>query len=380
MRCRGRRRARLGAAWTAGLLVLGACTAAQPIDAPAAAPSTSQAVPATVTVVATGDVLIHQGGSMVRAAAAAGRAASTGYDFGAVLAEVAPVIRAADLAVCHLETPVAGPEGPFTGYPSFSVQPQILDALVDAGYDTCSTASNHSLDAGFDGLVRTLDALDARGLGHTGTFRTEAAARTPHLVDVAGVRVAQLSWTYGLNGIREPAGRSWAVNDFDPGGPDVTGILADAAAARRAGAEIVLVGLHCCTEYDPEPSATQDAVAAALLGSPDVDLVLGHHAHVVQPLERIGDEWVAHGLGNHVAQQVTRGGTYDSVMARFTFTRGPDGRFAATAAEALPTRIRADDSGLVVVRTRPGDPSYERVAATLDARGAVAAGLTVGGE
>ena len=96
-------------------------------------------------------------------AAAAARAQGTDYDFSGVFAAVAPIISGVDLAICHLETPLAPPEGPFEGYPTFAVQPQIVDALAGAGYDTCSTASNHALDAGFAGLVRTLNTLDAGG-------------------------------------------------------------------------------------------------------------------------------------------------------------------------------------------------------------------------
>ena len=112
-------------------------------------------------------------------AAATGKMNGTGYDFRDVFTAVAPMIRAADLAICHLETPVADPGGPFAGYPAFDVQPQIIDALEDAGYDTCSTSSNHALDAGFDGLVRTLNTLDAHGVGHTGTFRSQPERETP---------------------------------------------------------------------------------------------------------------------------------------------------------------------------------------------------------
>lgn len=114
-----------------------------------------------------------------RWAPTAGRANSTGYDFSGVFAPVAGLIKGADLAVCHLETPVADAAGPFRGYPLFTVQPQIIDALAGVGYDSFSTASNHSLDAGFDGVQRTLDKLDSRHLGHTGTFRTLAESRTP---------------------------------------------------------------------------------------------------------------------------------------------------------------------------------------------------------
>jgi poly-gamma-glutamate synthesis protein (capsule biosynthesis protein) len=193
---------------------------------------------------------------------------------------------------------------------------------------------------------------------------------------VDGVRVAHLSWTYGLNGIPEPAGQPWAVNDFDPTGPQVDGILAEAARARAAGAEVVIASVHCCTEYQHDPSPAQTAIAAALLASPDIDLVLGHHAHVVQPFERINGEWVAYGLGNHIAQQA-RPVTYDSVIARFTFTRGPDGRYAVSTAEAIPTHIQPAGDGLAVVPTRPGDPVYQRVSEVLTRRGAADAGLAI---
>lgn len=364
-------------------LVLSACASTSDradVSAPATG-AVDPVVPTSITLVATGDVLVHQSSTLTRSAASAGRASGVGYDFRPVFAELTPVISAADVAVCHLETPVAPPGGPFTGYPLFAAQPQILDALDAAGYDTCSTASNHSIDAGFDGVVRTLDALDARGIGHTGTFRTESESRTPHLLDVGGVRIAQIAWTFSLNGLREPADRPWLVNDFDgtdpQSPPDMAGVLADAAAARRAGADLVVASIHCCSEYDHDPAPAQRATAEALLGSPDVDLVLGHHAHVVQPVEMIAGKWVAYGLGNHLAQQRTPAAASDSVVARFTITRHPDGRVAVTAAEALPTRIRTDAAGVAIVRTYPGDPSFERVADVLGRRGGIEAGLRV---
>jgi poly-gamma-glutamate synthesis protein (capsule biosynthesis protein) len=350
---------------------------AQPGTAPAIAVPTSISAQAdSFTVIATGDVLIHQGGPLVRSAAATGTSNGTGYDFRGVFTAVAPMIRAADLAICHLETPVADPRGPFTGYPAFDVQPQIIDALEDAGYDTCSTASNHSMDAGFDGLVRTLNTLDAHGIGHTGTYRTQPERQTPHIVNVHGVRVAHIAWTFGLNGIPEPPGKPWAVNVFDPRRPTVEGMLADAGAARRAGADVVIASVHCCTEYRADPAPAQLKIAAALLASSDVDLVIGHHAHVVQPLERINGKWVAYGLGNHIAEQPTEA-TNDSVITRFTFTRGSDNHFTTTAAEAIPTRIQRTNNGVVVAPTTPGDASYRRVVQVLERRGAADAGLVI---
>jgi poly-gamma-glutamate synthesis protein (capsule biosynthesis protein) len=352
-------------------LFLCACTGAEPAAAPAgSSASVPPAVPESFTLVATGDVLIHQD----RALTAGALQDDGSYDFSAVLAPVAPLIGDADLAVCHLETPVAPQGGPYRGYPSFAVQPEIVHALAGAGYDLCSTASNHSLDDGTDGLVRTLDALDAAGIAHTGTYRTEAESRRPTIVDAGGVRVGHVAATYGLNGAPPPADRGWSVDVTDV--PDVAGLLAAAARAKAAGAEVVVASLHCCLEYDNDPTDAQVAAVRALLASPDIDLVLGHHAHVVQAFELIAGEWAAYGLGNSIAEHATPGyPTEDSVMARFTFTRGVDGRFTVTAAEAVPLQIVV---GADEVTLQPaGSATFDRVAGVLDRRGAGAAGLDI---
>ena len=355
--------------WPAGLLsvlLLAAC--ADPAPA-APRPSASAAVPQSFTLVATGDVLIHQDLELT-----AGALQDDGsYDFPAVLAPVAPMIRAADLAICHLETPVAPPGGPYRGYPSFAVQPEIVDALAGAGYDVCSTASNHSLDDGAAGLARTLDTLDAAGIAHTGTYRTEADSRQPTIVDVHGIKVGHVAATYGLNGGGPPADRPWEVAVAPV--PEVDGMLAAAARAKAAGADVVVASLHCCVEYDHDPTAAQVAAVRTLLASPDIDLVLGHHAHVVQPFERIGGEWVAYGLGNFVAEMAKEGDPYDEVAARFTFTRGAGGRFTVTKAEAVPLRVDVLGGH---VRVDPADSAaFQRVAEVLGRRGAVAAGLDI---
>jgi poly-gamma-glutamate synthesis protein (capsule biosynthesis protein) len=339
-----------------------------PAPPPAAAPSTPSP-PESFTLVATGDVLIHQDLELTAGA----QLADGSYDFTPVLAPVAPIVRDADLAICHLETPVAPPGGPYRGYPSFDVQPEIVDALAGAGYDLCSTASNHSLDDGTGGLVRTLDALDAAGIAHTGTYRTQADSLQQTIVDVDGFVVGHVAATYGLNGGGPPADRAWSVDVADV--PDVDGMLAAAARARAAGAEVVVASLHCCREYDHDPTDAQVAAVRTLLASPDIDLVLGHHAHVVQPFEKIDGEWVTYGLGNFVAEMARAGDPYDEVAARFTFTRGPDGRFGVTTAEAVPLHVDVLAGRVEVV---PADPAaFQRVAEVLGRRGAVEAGLAV---
>ncbi|MFZ1287861.1 MAG: CapA family protein, partial [Candidatus Phosphoribacter sp.] len=293
----------------------------------------------TVTVALTGDVLLHSGVTdQARKDAAANPAqASNGLDYRQILAGAKPVVEAADVAICNLETPVAPPGGPYTSYPVFSVPQEILPALVDTGFDACTTASNHTVDKGFDGLKRTLDAMDAAGLKHDGSSRSQAEAQTPTILDAKGVKVALLAYAYGLNGFSLPAGKPWAVDMID-----VARILAEAKAARQAGAQIVLVALHSGAEYRVLPTDEQRKVATSLAASPDIDLVYGHHAHVVQPVDKIGDTWVIYGLGNMIANQhrlPELAKAQHQATAVVSFGAGTDGRFTVTGVEMRPTAM-----------------------------------------
>lgn len=299
-------------------------------------PSTSTFVPRTVTVVMTGDVLLHN--TVVwqaqRDAAATAAKEPHGLTFGPIFADQKAAVSAADLAICQLETPFAPPGGPYTSYPVFQVPQDVLGTLKDIGYDACTSASNHSLDGGFAAIVRTADALDAYGLAHTGTFRTAAEAATPLVIDAGGVKVGLINFAYGTNGIPVPEGKPWAINLID-----IPAMLKAAHAAKAAGADIVLAAVHAGDEYGRLPSEEQRQVAQALTASPDVDLVYGHHVHVVQPFDRVNGKWVAYGLGNTVADQAQAGKrefTRGEAMARFTFTETAPGRFEVSLAEVLP--------------------------------------------
>ncbi|WP_214320025.1 CapA family protein [Nonomuraea sediminis] len=284
------------------------------------------------TVAATGDVLLH--GPLIAQARRDGH--GKGLDFYPLLKGVRDVIGAADLAICHLETPLAPPGGPFHGYPVFSVPPQVVRAIKRVGYDTCSTASNHTIDQGAAGVRRTLRALEAAGLRHAGSARSAAEAARVTLLEVRGVRVAHLSYTYGTNGMMEPRNKPWLVND----GLDPRVIIKAARRARAEGAEVVIVSLHWGTEYQHAPDARQRRVAGRLLASPAIDLIVGHHAHVVQPWDRIHGKWVVYGLGNQVANpSAGPEGTHQGVIAWFRFRRTREGWSVRPA--LLPTRIGA---------------------------------------
>lgn len=211
---------------------------------------------------------------------------------------------------------------------------EIAPALATTGYDACSTASNHTEDQGSDGVDATLDALDAAGLKHAGSYRTAADAALPTLLNTPGGTVALIAAAYGLN-TDQPPKPAWQVEIIY-----VPTILKQAAVARAAGADLVIVGLHAGTEYDHDPTRGQQSVAQQLLASSDVDFVYGHHAHVVQPLERIGGKWVACGLGNTVAAHgISELGNRQGLMVRAQFSQAADGTWSTSDIGWIPSLV-----------------------------------------
>ncbi len=291
--------------------------------------------PRSFTIAATGDILIH---SAVWESARA-YAGGSGYDFQPMFEPLRSRIEAADLAICHLEVPLSADNSRISSYPSFRAPREVADAVSAVGYDTCSTASNHTIDKGVDGAVVTLGVLDSAGLAHTGSARGPEED-VPALYEIDGVLVGHLSYTYGLNGLRVPSGKEYTVNVIDE-----AAIIADAAWAREQGAEFVILSMHWGNEYQAVESSFQRSLAESLLADPHIDLILGHHAHVVQPIDRIGGEYVVFGLGNLISNQRTsssRVGVDDGLLVEVTVTEGPDGVFRSEALTATPLYVQAD--------------------------------------
>jgi poly-gamma-glutamate capsule biosynthesis protein CapA/YwtB (metallophosphatase superfamily) len=316
----------------------GATTRAPASGAPrgSAPPATTTATagPPSFTIVASGDVLPHT--SVVARARAYGRSTGRSYDFRPMLSAIKPIVSSADLAICHIETPLSPTGRHLSGYPSFNGPPQIATAVRDAGYDACSTASNHSLDQGPQGVSGTLQVLDRAGLRHAGTARSPREAR-PTMLDVKGAKVAMLSYAYGFNGLKVPAGQPWRANQIDP-----TRILADARAARRAGSRFTVVFLHWGQEYRTAPTPQQLRVARRLLADPSIDLILGHHVHVVQPARRIEGKWVAFGMGNLLSAQSSAccpANTQDGVIMHVRVVRSA-GRYVVGQLDYIPTYVQ----------------------------------------
>ena len=313
----------------------------------------AQPAPVThFTVAASGDFLIHEPVAAQALQYGGGRR----YAFGPMFAPIRRRIAGADLAVCHIETPLV--PGPVQGYPSFRTPPALARAVKATGWDVCSTASNHSLDAGQHGIDTTLRALDRVGLRHAGTARSRAEAGRSTIVSVKGVNVALLSFTAVSNGQSVP--HAWSYN-----WASASRIIASARRARRRGADAVVVNVHWGTEFSHAISPAQAALADRLTRSPAISAIVGQHVHVVQPIRWLHGKPVVFGEGNLVSNQTAAccpPESQDGLIALIDFSaRGK--RVRARRVRYLPVWVRHPDYR--VLPAARGSLSWRRtVAAT----------------
>jgi poly-gamma-glutamate synthesis protein (capsule biosynthesis protein) len=150
------------------------------------------------------------------------------------------------------------------------------------------------MDRGVEGVKVTLDAMDAAGLGHSGTARTPEEA-TPQVFEVKGVKIAQLAYTFGSN-LGTPPGQKWRLNISNP-----AAIVADARRARALGAQLVVVTIEWGDDQIVDPTPEQRRIAAAITASHDIDLIVGYQAHVLQPISKVNGTWVVWGMGNFIS-------------------------------------------------------------------------------
>jgi poly-gamma-glutamate synthesis protein (capsule biosynthesis protein) len=304
----------------------------------AAGHTAAAADPVRLTIAASGDFLIHEPVWERARADGGGRR----YDFRRMLRFVRPIASRADLALCHAETPMSRRRP--SGYPRFNTPRALARAIEWAGYDVCSTASNHSLDQGQGGIRSTEAALRRAGLAHTGSFASAAAQRRSTILTAKGVKVAFLSYTEMTNGI--PLPHPWSVNIARP-----RRILADARRARSRGAQVVVVNLHWGTEYQARPSRFQRRLARRLTRTRLVTAVVGQHAHVVQPITRVNGRLVVFGEGNLVSNQTAAccpRATQDGLIAMLRITVN-EGRAEVAAVDYVPTWVRHPDYAVLPV-------------------------------
>lgn len=296
--------------------------------------------PIDLTIEANGDFLVHAPVWQ----AAAQRAGGHGYDFGALFREIRPYVAGADLALCHVETPMT-PRAP-RGYPVFNTPPALARAIRTTGWDACSTASNHTLDQGQYGIDHTLAALRANGIAAAGSASSASGARRIAMLEAKGVKVAFLAYTQLSNGQSQPA--SWSMN-----WATAAGIIADARRARREGAQVVIVNVHGGDEYSHVPNAAQRALASALTASPAITAVVGQHVHVIQSIRRVHGKPVVFGEGNLISNQGAfarmPAGAQDGILALLRIRVTPGGADVLRRVDYVPVYVRHPDFTVIPV-------------------------------
>lgn len=279
--------------------------------------------PEEVTLLFAGDAMQHQ--SQLDAAKT-----PSGYDYSECFANVERYISDADYAVVNLETTLGA--GNFTGYPCFCSPVSYAEALIDAGFDMLLTANNHTLDRLDKGLERTVRVLDSLNIDHIGTYSDAASRkeRIPFVKNIGGFKVGFLNYTYGTNGITL---RGNGVVDYI----DRDLMRHDIKATRDAGAEIVVAAVHWGVEYNLLPHSTQKSLADFLVDE-GVDLVIGGHPHVIQPMEMRQSEatgknaLVVYSLGNFISGMRTND-TRGGAMVKAVLARDDEGKAMVKGAD-----------------------------------------------
>jgi poly-gamma-glutamate capsule biosynthesis protein CapA/YwtB (metallophosphatase superfamily) len=241
-----------------------------------------------------GDIMGH--GGQIESA----RQADGTYDYSSCFRYIEPAFRSAHIVTGNLEVTLAGP--PYAGYPAFTSPDALGKALKEAGVNTLVTANNHSYDKGRRGMERTIDILEELYFVRTGTFRDSADFKlhNPGIINIEGIRLALLNYTYGTNGIsvQQPN----IVNHIIKS--EITNHI---NKAKTLSPDKIIVFIHWGKEYQTTPDFTQQETAAFLFEQ-GADIIIGAHPHVVQPMHfTVSDEGkeqlVVYSLGNFVSNQ-----------------------------------------------------------------------------
>lgn len=254
------------------------------------------------------------------------------FDLSGYFSNIEKEVKAADIAVVNFEVPLGG--RPYSGYPAFSAPEDFALALQKAGFDFFLLANNHCLDRRTRGLVRTIRMLDSLEIRHTGTFldRDHRHRTYPMLLRKKDFRIIMLNYTYDTNGLTVDTPR--IVNYIDK-----QVMEADIAEAKLFNPDFIIANMHWGLEYEQMPSREQHRLADWLLGQ-GVDLVIGCHPHVVQPMElRKGedgapDRLVVYSLGNFISN-MSREHTDGGAMVKVVLCRKGLRRYIASAQYSL---------------------------------------------
>ncbi len=291
------------------------------------------AEPITFTLTSLGDTLCHNTQYWD-----AYNSKTDEYDFSYVYEDIKNYTLSSDITIGSLETTFAGKEKGYSNYPTFNTPDSLATALKDIGVDVVSLAGNHALDYGYTGLCRTIDVFDNIGLSHLGTYKTAEDQEKILIKDVKGVKIAFINYTYGTNGIPLPSGKDFCVNLIDK-----DFIKKQINQAKEQNVDMIVACMHWGTEYRTTANSEQKDLANFLFEN-GVDVILGNHPHVLEPMEKktitlqdgtTKDVFVVYALGNFTADQrdeITR----DSAILNLTITKNSNGKISIDKVNYIP--------------------------------------------
>ena len=296
-------------------------------------PEIDEPEPITFTLTAIGDVMCHN----TQYWDAYQKETNT-YDFSYVFDDIKFDIQKSDISVASLETCFAGEERGYSNYPTFNSPDSLAYSLKDIGIDVLSTAGNHCLDMGFDGLSRTIDVLNKADISHLGTYKTQEERDKILFKYTKGLKVAFINYTYGTNGIPVPSDKPYCVNLIDK---DL--IKKDIESAKSQNADVIVACMHWGTEYQTSPNNEQKDLADFLFQN-GVNIILGNHPHVLQPFEKrtvtledgsTQDGFIIYALGNFICDQNAEN-TRNSIILNLSITKQVDGSITVDDIDYIP--------------------------------------------
>ena len=339
-------------------------------------------VTSTVTIRSAGDVLIH-----IPIYQSAKRSDGS-YNFDHLFTYSEDIISGCDYFVANLETTLGGTDGrSYSGFPRFNSPDSIIDALKGAGVDCLLTANNHSYDTNGPGVLRTIEKIEEADLDYTGSRKTTDGAK--YLVKtIGGIKFGLACYTYetpssegrkSLNGILVDTATAPLINSFNPAKPQsfYDELGANIGKMKKKGADIIAVYIHWGEEYQLTQNAKQQEIAQKLCDM-GVDVIIGGHPHVVQPMDLLTSTDGKHktvcvySLGNFVSNQrrnlmgLKTGHTEDGLIFEMTFSKYSDGTVYFDSVDAIPTWVHLyNEGGKKVHAITPLEGNLDKKAAKL---------------
>ena len=268
------------------------------------------------------------------------------YDFSYVFDDINHYIKNSDITVANLETTFAGEDKGYSNYPRFNTPDALAYNLKKLGVDVISTAGNHSLDYGFDGLSRTIDVLNLADISHVGTYKTQEERDTIVFKYVKGIKIAFINYAYGTNGITIPSDKTFCINLIDK---DL--IKKDIENAKSQNADMIVASVHWGTEYSTVPNDTQNELADFLFQN-GVNIILGTHPHVLQKMEKrtvtledgtTQDGFIIYSLGNFISDQNAKN-TRTSIILDLKITKHADNSISIDEVNYTPIYMYKNSS------------------------------------